>query len=61
MPPRYICQWGLPQKYADFGNNKPEDLSRYLAFGPFPDYRLVSCQLLNDGNYNLVWELKDPS
>lgn len=53
---RYICLYGIPKCVK--GSNTVEDLSRYLDTDPHPNYRLVSCNLIN-GNWHLVFELKE--
>ena len=53
---RYICIHSIPGCVS--GCNTKEDLSRYLAKNPYPEYRLVSTNWMN-GNWHLVFELKD--
>lgn len=56
---KYITEYGISGKvkYAVSGCETVEDLGRYLATDPYPEYRLVSCQHMSSGNWHLVWEL----
>lgn len=58
---KYITEYGLGNRmrYAVDGANTVEDLSEYLATDPHPEYRLVSCQMMSNCNWHLVWELLD--
>ena len=59
MMPKFITEYGLEGKvkHAVNGCNAVQDLRQYLNNDPHPEYKLVTCQLLPDHNYLLVWEL----
>jgi len=60
---RFIVVNGLTGRVPECiaGNNTREDLFYYLKSRHCPkkDYRLVTCNKENDGNYLIVWEKID--